>query len=63
MKSDDKKWDLGIEGGQQRLQITAAYAEQTHKVTLHASSDIFGRCTEVELDHIHAADPDVEVGA
>ena len=50
MKSDNK-WDLGTEGGQQRLLIptagvTAAYAEQAHKVTLNASSDIFARCSK-----------------
>ena len=50
MKSDNK-WDLGPEGGQQRLLIptagvTAAYAEQAHKVTLNASSDIFARCSK-----------------
>ncbi len=50
MKSDNK-WDLGTEGGQQLLLIptagvTAAYAEQAHKVTLNASSDIFARCSK-----------------
>jgi hypothetical protein len=50
MKSDNK-WDLGTEGGQQRLLIptagvTAACAEQAHKVTLNASSDIFARCSK-----------------
>jgi hypothetical protein len=49
MKSQaDNMWDLGTEGGQQRLLIptagvTAAYAKKAHKVTLHASSDIFAR--------------------
>jgi hypothetical protein len=50
MKSENM-WDLGTEGGQQRLLIptagvTAAYAEQAHKVTLNASSDIFERCSK-----------------
>ena len=71
MKSDNT-WDLGTEGGQQRLLIptagvTAAYAKQAHKVTLNASSDIFARCSKfqatdksrVGLNHLHAgADPD-----
>ena len=48
MKSENM-WDLGTEGAQQRLRIptagvTAAYAEQAHKITLNASSDIFARC-------------------
>ena len=51
MKSDNT-WDLGTEGGQQRLLVptagvTAAYAEQAHKVTLNASSDIFARCSNL----------------
>ena len=52
-------WDLGTEGGQQRLLIptagvTAAYAEQTHKVTvtLNTSSDIFVRHRK-----LHSSDP------
>ena len=53
MKSDNK-WDLGTEGGQQRLLIptagvTAAYAEQAHKVTLNASSDI----SEPDSTYVH----------
>jgi hypothetical protein len=49
MKSNHT-WDLGTEGEQQQLLIptagvTAAYAEQAHKVTLNASSDIFARCS------------------
>uniref|UniRef100_A0A7S0MWQ7 Uncharacterized protein n=1 Tax=Cryptomonas curvata TaxID=233186 RepID=A0A7S0MWQ7_9CRYP len=49
MKSDNT-WDLGTEG---RLLIptagvTAAYAEQAHKVTLNASSDIFARCSKLQ---------------
>ena len=52
MKSD-KMWDLGTEGGQQQLLVptagvTAAYAEQAHKVTLNASSDIFARCSKFQ---------------
>jgi hypothetical protein len=52
MKSDNT-WDLGTEGGQQRLPIptagvTAAYAEQAHKVTLNASADIFARCSKLQ---------------
>ena len=52
MKSDNT-WDLGTEGGQQRLLVptagvTAAYAEQAHKVTLNASSDIFARCSKLQ---------------
>ena len=52
MKSDNM-WDLGTEGGQQRLLIpaagvTAAYAEQAHKLTLNASSDIFARCSKFQ---------------
>ena len=54
MMKSDNKWDLGTEGGQQRLLIptegrvtrAAAYAEQAHKVTLNASSDIFARCSK-----------------
>ena len=53
MKSDNT-WDLGTEGGQQRLLIptagvTAAYAEKAHKVTLNASSDIFARCSNSRI--------------
>ena len=53
MKSDNT-WDLGTEGGQQRLLVptagvTAAYAEQAHKVTLNASSDIFARCSNFRI--------------
>ena len=53
MKSDHT-WDLGAEGGQQQLLIptagvTAAYAEQAHKVTLNASSDIFARCSNLRI--------------
>ena len=56
MKSDNK-WDLGTEGGQQRLLIptagvTAAYAEQAHKVTLNASSDIFARCSKLQTSDL-----------
>ena len=52
MKSDNT-WDLGTEGGQQRLLIptagvTAAYAEKAHKVTLNASSDIFARRSKLQ---------------
>uniref|UniRef100_A0A7S0QQ92 Uncharacterized protein n=1 Tax=Cryptomonas curvata TaxID=233186 RepID=A0A7S0QQ92_9CRYP len=52
MKSDNT-WDLGTGGRQQRLLIptagvTAAYAEQAHKVTLNASSDIFARCSKLQ---------------
>jgi hypothetical protein len=52
MKSDNM-WDLGTEGGQQRLPIptagvTAAYAEQAHKVTLNASADNFARCSKLQ---------------
>jgi hypothetical protein len=52
MKSDNM-WDLGTEGGQQRLLIptagvTAAYAEQAHKLTLNASSDIFARHSKLQ---------------
>jgi hypothetical protein len=73
MKSDNT-WDLGTEGGQQRLLIpasgvTAAYAEQAHKVTLNASSDMFARCSKLQTlatrsrfffasTHFHAQDPD-----
>ncbi len=68
MKSDNT-WDLGTEGGQQLLLvltagITAAYAEQAHKVTLNASSDIFAvqqppnMRHEAELNHFLAADLD-----
>ena len=47
----ENMWDLGTEGAQQRLRIptagvTAAYAEQAHKITLNASSDIFARCSK-----------------
>ena len=53
MKSDHT-WDLGAEGGQQRLLIptagvTAAYVEQAHKLTLNASSDIFARCSNLRI--------------
>ena len=56
MKSDNK-WDPGTEGGQQRLLIptagvTAAYAEQAHKVTLNASSDIFARCSKLQTSDL-----------
>jgi hypothetical protein len=57
MKSDNT-WDLGTEGGgQQRLLIptagvTAAYAEQAHKVTLNASSDIFARCSTLQTSDL-----------
>ena len=52
MKSDNT-WDLGTEGGQQRLLIptagvTAAYAEKAHKVTPNASSDIFARRSKLQ---------------
>jgi hypothetical protein len=57
MKSDTK-WDLGTEGGQQRLLIptagvtvTAAYAEQAQKVTLNASPDIFTRCSKLQTSN------------
>ncbi len=50
----DNTWDLGTEGGQQRLlaptaRVTTAYAEQAHKVTLNASlsSDIFALCSNL----------------
>jgi hypothetical protein len=47
MKSDNM-WDLGAEGGQQRLLVptagvTAAYAEQAHKVTLNMLPPTFSR--------------------
>ncbi len=53
MKSDNNMWDLGTEGGQQRLLIpttgvTAAYAEQAHKVTRNASSDMFAWCSKLQ---------------
>ena len=56
MKSDHT-WDLGTEGGQQRLLIptagvTAAYAEQAHKVTLNASSNIFARCNTLQTSDL-----------
>ena len=52
MRSDNMR-DLETERGQQRLLVptvgvTAAYAEQAHKVTLNASSDIFARCSKLQ---------------
>ena len=52
MKSENM-WDLGTEGAQQRLRIptagvTAAYAEQAHKITLNASFDIFVLCSKLQ---------------
>ena len=47
MKSENM-WDLGAEGGQQRLLIPiaaviAAYDKKAHKLTLNASYDISAR--------------------
>ncbi len=46
-------------GEQQRLLVptdsegvTAAYAEQAHKVTLNASSDIFARCSKLQTSDL-----------
>ncbi len=49
----DNTWDLGTEGGHQRLLIptagvTAVYAEKAHKVTLNASSHIFARRSKLQ---------------
>ena len=58
MKFENMRY-LGTEVGQQRLPIptagvtgTAAYAEQAHKITLNASSDIFARCSKLQTSDL-----------